>query len=261
MTKFSVVLLILCFSTYGYGQSPYNINWKKESGYLILGGGSIGLASYIGSKMSLLTINDIENLSNSDVNSLDRFAIDNYSNSAKKASDFLVAGSYILPGLLLTNNKIRSDIGSIAILYGETILISSGLTQLSKNTFRRTRPFVYNEDIALEKKQTPNARKSFISGHTSFTAANSFFMAKVFSDYHPNSKLKPLVWGLAITIPAATAYFRVEAGKHFPTDVIAGYAVGAAVGYFIPHLHLKDKRGKGLTFHGGPGGILLQYRL
>ena len=34
-----------------------------------------------------------------------------------------------------------------------------------------------------------------------------------------------------------TAYLRVRAGKHFLTDVIAGYAVGATIGILVPHLH------------------------
>jgi len=57
----------------------------------------------------------------------------------------------------------------------------------------------------------------------------------------PDSKWKPVVWGAAITIPAVMGYFRVAAGKHFPTDVMAGYLVGGAVGFLVPHLHRKKK--------------------
>jgi len=108
---------------------------------------------------------------------------------------------------------------------------------------RRPRPFTYNPEVALEKKLKLDAKRSFFSGHASHTAAFTFFMAKVVSDYHPNMKkgLKTLMWSGAILIPATTSYLRVKAGKHFPTDVIAGYAAGAFVGYIIPHLHKKKE--------------------
>ena len=33
------------------------------------------------------------------------------------------------------------------------------------------------------------------------------------------------------------AYFRIRAGKHFLTDNLVGYAVGATVGVLVPRLH------------------------
>ena len=100
-------------------------------------------------------------------------------------------------------------------------------------------------------------RRSFLSGHTSNTAAMTFFFAKVFTDTHPDVKNKAIVWSVAAAIPAAIGYLRFEAGRHFPTDVLAGYALGAAIGYLVPALHLSDKvdlrpmggLGFNLTFH------------
>jgi membrane-associated phospholipid phosphatase len=66
---------------------------------------------------------------------------------------------------------------------------------------------------------------------------NSFFVAKVFADYYPESPWKPLMWAAAAGIPAFTGIMRVKAGEHFPTDVIAGYTFGALLGFFIPHMH------------------------
>ena len=91
------------------------------------------------------------------------------------------------------------------------------------------------------------------------TAANTFFAAKVFSDYYPDSKWKPVVWTAAATIPAITGYLRVKGGRHFTTDVITGYAVGAAVGYLVPHFH-KKKKAKGLSFYGGVNSVLVKYQ-
>ena len=75
-------------------------------------------------------------------------------------------------------------------------------------------------------------------------------MAKVVSDYHPNMKkgLKAVMWSGAVLIPATTAYLRVLAGRHFPTDVMAGFATGAFVGFIIPHLHKKKEKDPKLTW-------------
>ena len=95
----------------------------------------------------------------------------------------------------------------------------------------------YQYSIPIFLKTVQNL---FFSGHTSSSAYFSFFTAKVFADTHPNSKWKPVVWGSAIALPAMTGYLRYKAGKHFPTDVIVGYGVGAAFGILIPELY-KNK--------------------
>lgn len=118
--------------------------------------------------------------------------------------------------------------------------------------------------IGLNAKLTKSARYSFFSGHTSSAAAMSFFTAKVFSDYFPDSKWKPLVWTMAATLPALTGYFRIKGGKHYPTDVIMGYTVGALIGFFVPYIHQtkwKPKKEQDLSFRLQPTGISLRWRL
>jgi membrane-associated phospholipid phosphatase len=39
---------------------------------------------------------------------------------------------------------------------------------------------------------------------------------------------------------ALTGFSRVNTGHHFATDVITGFAIGAAVGYLVPALHRND---------------------
>ena len=130
-------------------------------------------------------------------------------------------------------------------------MLNAGLTLLTKYTVRRIRPFNYDPETSVEKKMSTNAQASFFSGHTSMTATNSFFAAKVFSDYYPDSQCKSLVWAIAATLPAITGYLRVRGGRHYPTDVITGYAVGAAVGYLIPHWHRNKANFKNVNLSMG----------
>ncbi len=82
---------------------------------------------------------------------------------------------------------------------------------------------------------------SFYSGHTSTTAAISFYVARVFSDYLADNTAKIFIWAGAAIYPALVGYLRRDSGHHFRTDVMTGYAIGAAIGYFIPELHKVSK--------------------
>ena len=97
------------------------------------------------------------------------------------------------------------------------------------------------------------------------TAAICFTTAKVFSDYSDNRTHEALVWTGAVIVPAVTGYLRYNAGKHFPSDIIAGYFIGGAVGYLVPWLHRRKPVVKGLSvspFSTGDGaGLYLSYRL
>src|SRR4029077_16601723 len=94
--------------------------------------------------------------------------------------------------------------------------------------------------VPLSARKGATVKESFFSGHTSNAATATFFGARVFTDLRPHSKLVPFVWIAAAGVPAFTAYSRYKAGKHFPSDVVVGYIVGASIGYFVPQLHKYD---------------------
>ena len=198
-----------------------------------------------------MTIEELENLNIYSINKLDREATNHFSLKAHETSDYFWYGSQTLPLLFLAGEKSRNEFGKIMVLYAEAAILNSGLTLLTKYTVRRLRPFNFDPETSLDKKTGVNARASFFSGHTSITATNSFFAAKVFSEYYPNSRWKPVVWTAAATIPAITAYLRVRGGRHYPTDVITGYIVGAAGGYLIPHWHRNKTKLKNVNFNMG----------
>lgn len=149
--------------------------------------------------------------------------------------------SLAIPFTLLLDKNIRDHSWQIGLLYFETIAVASVGINISKGLVRRPRPYTYNPDVPESEKQKMDATNSFFSGHTTMSAAGTFFAAKVFCDTHPESKWKPAVWVGAAAIPLATGFYRYRAGKHFPTDVIIGYCWGALSGILIPQLHHQKK--------------------
>lgn len=165
-----------------------------------------------------------------------------------------------LSAALLAGKESRRDFVKIGILFAETMAINAGLTNISKSIFQRPRPYVFAKNWDPIRILSSNDRAAFVSGHTSGSAAGAFFFARVFSDYYPHSKLKPYVWGLAFGMPALTGYLRIRAGKHYPTDVMAGYLLGGSIGYFLPKLHKKSAKESGLRIVPTGSGVYLSYR-
>jgi membrane-associated phospholipid phosphatase len=125
---------------------------------------------------------------------------------------------------------------------------------------------VYHPEVPIHYKTGDGATDSWFSAHTSSTAVASFFMAKVYSDYHPELGAKKyLLYAAAAIPPAFVGLHRYKALKHFPRDVFVGAAVGAAIGILIPHLHkVKSQKQSNLTlvpFTGKQHGVAMMWRL
>jgi membrane-associated phospholipid phosphatase len=246
MNKFPhLVFLFILFHLSAAAQSVYKLSYATD--FTISG---IGIATnvpayFLKKNKPLLTETEINALNKNNIWKPDRFATHQWNTKAARVSDVFMYGSMALPALLLIDKAVRSnkDAGRVSLMYAEVLVLNAGLTNLTKELAQRKRPYNYNPDAPLSKKQQRDATSSFFSGHTSFSAASTFFMAKVYADMNPDSKWKPYVWTGAAVIPLTTGILRVAAGKHFPTDVLIGYLVGAATGILVPHLH-KVNRGK-----------------
>ena len=258
---------LLCMSVFLWfnttvGQSPYELQFS-DAVVISAGVGSVITGFLLDDRVAPLTLAEVALSDENDINGFDRFAVRNYSSKAKAGSDILLIGSFALPVPLIFNKQIQRDFWTLGVLYAEAASLTAGTVLITKSTVLRKRPYVYNESVPSDIRLKKDGQFSFFSGHTSVTAMNAFFFAKVFSDYFPASKYRPVVWSAAVLIPAATGFLRVEAGRHFPTDVLVGYAAGAAVGYLVPTLHKKRQsknKSAGLRFLLSPGSarIVLQ---
>jgi len=218
-------------------QASHELDTKLDAGLLGGGGISFGLGFYFMGKVDPLTEDQIKRLDPMNINAFDRPTTRIWNPKAHQLSNVTLKSSFFGQFALLLDENSRNEAGTIGTMMAEVILINNGITNIFKGTARRRRPFTYNPDAPLDLKLEKNGRYSFFSGHASNSAAYSFFAAKVYSDNNPGSKWNPYVWSAAISLPAVTSFLRVKAGKHFPTDVIVGYAVGAAVGFLVPELH------------------------
>ncbi|WP_240607715.1 phosphatase PAP2 family protein [Marixanthomonas spongiae] len=243
MKKTATTLLLLIICTTGFSQtkknSPYEWDWTRDG---IWTGAALGATvtgySLILGKEDLTEAELQRELDNQDnINFIDKWAVGYNSEAAIGQSNIPFAMSFASPFVLLFDDDVNEHTAQILGLYLESLSTTAGLYTVTAGLVNRSRPYVYNETVSMKRRLINNGQRSFYSGHVAAAATATFFAAKVYSDFNPDSPSKVWIWAGAATIPAAVGYFRIKAGQHFLTDVLLGYGLGAVTGYFTPELH------------------------
>jgi membrane-associated phospholipid phosphatase len=161
---------------------------------------------------------------------------------AKTASDIMGYGvapvAAVGLGALAAGVDKRLDEAPLdTLLVAEATATSLALTEGLKSVLRRERPYVHfetDEDAHRALTQASDTLVSFPSGHTSttFALAASAGTVATMRGY----RVAPLVWIAGGMIAVSTGYLRMAADRHYFTDVVAGAALGTAVGVGIPLL-------------------------
>ncbi|WP_432410387.1 phosphatase PAP2 family protein [Rasiella sp. SM2506] len=237
-------------------ESPYEWNWTTDGIWT-----GTALAGSAGGFLLIQNKEDIEpgefaRIENDlqgeidKINFIDRWAAGNHDENANTISDIPFALSFAAPLAFLFDDEINDHTGQYLGLYIESLATTAAVYTITAGLVDRSRPYVYDDsgDTGRDRRMSNNGQRSFYSGHVAATATATFFMAKVYSDYNPDSPAKVWVWTGAATLPAAVGYFRIQGGQHFLTDVALGYVLGAGVGILVPELH-KKKNSDGLSVY------------
>ncbi len=220
---------------------------------LVTGAGAL----LLGANQTPLTVEEIAGRDRSQIGGFDRISTRKWSESADKASDILAMSLMVSPALLYTQTGAGMDAGELTVMWGETLLLQQATTGLLKSLFGRARPFVYNDDprIPTELKQSSTAVRSFPSGHTATAFAGAVFLGEVFARLNPEDSSRHWVRGTSLALAAVTGWLRIEAGRHYPTDVLAGAVLGSLIGWGVPQLHEVSGGGGGDKARPGPGMV------
>ena len=117
--------------------------------------------------------------------------------------------------LLMARQKAAASWILAAIVGGDL------LSNVLKLFFERSRP-----DIV------PHAARvftlSFPSGHATMSAVTCLTLGALLASFHEPLRFKIYFLSLAILLTIAVGISRVYLGVHYPTDVLAGWCLGAA---------------------------------
>jgi undecaprenyl-diphosphatase len=114
---------------------------------------------------------------------------------------------------------------SAAALLAVAVLGGVVLSNVLKIGFGRPRP-----DLAAYEPFLSSA--SFPSGHSTMAAVVYLTIGALIARLHPDPRVKIYVLTLSVLITLIVGVTRVYLGVHWPTDVLAGWAVGSAWALF-----------------------------
>jgi len=147
--------------------------------------------------------------------------------NADRASDYLTYSAfaaYLSSGLVTPSGEDRAQWAlakakGIAI-GGAAIALTDGMTDLLKETTHRQRPDGTSE-------------RSFPSAHASAAAVNLTLASRNLDSLPLSGGTKAALRVGFFSMAMGTAWARLEAGKHFPSDVLVGAALGHFLGAFF----------------------------
>ncbi|HUQ06831.1 MAG TPA: phosphatase PAP2 family protein [Kofleriaceae bacterium] len=158
---------------------------------------------------------------------------------------FMAAPAFALGGIALAGKLDDRGDNWLAdgLIVAESAAIAGVINFAVKAAAARERPFVHQ--LAPEDKpdtaRPQDNNQSFYSGHSTLSMSLAVSAGTV--AHMRGYRWAPALYGGGIALSLTTGYLRIAADKHWSTDVLTGWIVGAAVGYAVPRLLHRRESG------------------
>ena len=128
------------------------------------------------------------------------------------------------------------------IFVGTNLMVSSVVNPMIKNVFLRRRPYMDHENVKCLKPVEKDADIMDISAQGySFPSGHSTNSATFYGSIAVFLK-KKWIWIAAVVVTLLVGISRFSVGVHYPTDVLAGWAVGILIVAVMSILQSKVQR-------------------
>lgn len=107
-----------------------------------------------------------------------------------------------------------------AAIFAVTVIAAQVSSEILKLVYERPRPELVPHGSYVYSN-------SFPSGHSTVAAATYLALATVIASLEPRRATKVLAYALAIGLVVMIGFSRVYLGVHWPSDVLAGWSLGA----------------------------------
>ena len=165
---------------------------------------------------------------------IDRWVVRPVSSAADAGSEVLLAGVALWTAVAGLSGEPRSQQRGNAAVFASTASWSAASSEWLKVAVRRKRPELYTSAATRAAADRDN-QLSFPSTHATlaFAAATSYLVVSGREHLRHRTRNALLLYAGAVGV----GVLRVVAAKHFPTDVLAGAALGTGVGWLVPTIH------------------------
>ena len=248
--------------------APFEFHWPRETALLV-----VGAAGQLSGQHRLSHMDPVrpQELDRADLLPFDRWVAGNWHPRAAVASDVLVWGvggamlyadlwhAFAVPGADHDATRPLRPFLEDALILAQAFTWNSGLNLHVRAARVHPRPFVYGTRAPASERSKREAAGSFYSGHASAAFLGAVYVSMVYPRRHPGFEHEAWLWAGSLTTATGVAALRVAAGKHYPSDVVAGAAAGSLVAWGFVHLHLKENNWWGwratpwFTTEGAPG--------
>lgn len=230
MRLMAVPLTLLAVARPAATQSPYRVSWRDAA--------TVGVAA------ALAVIPRAAGLPHgtapcapcdpASLPGIDHAALHTFSGSAGTASGVLLVGVVGLSGVASLESATPAQVRGHAAVFANSLAWTLAATEWLKVLTHRSRPVLYTP-AASAAASDPDSRRSFPSDHASlaFAAASSYLVMAGREGLPHRTRNAVLLYAGALGV----AVLRVSAGKHFPTDVAAGAALGSGIGWLAARVH------------------------
>lgn len=150
--------------------------------------------------------------------------------TANSISDYFMGTSLAVPTILALFTEDRWERG---LVVANAILTQAFLNNVTKKWIARERPFARGckKDKKYGDCGSATKNESFYSGHSALSSTGAGILcAQEFDGWCV----------IGATVSLATGYLRIAADKHYFSDVLTGFAMGALVGYALPKIEHND---------------------
>ena len=118
--------------------------------------------------------------------------------------------------LVMKHRRLQATIFAITVLAGQA------LAEVVKTIVARPRPDIVTRfDIVYSS--------SFPSGHSTMAPVVYLTLAVILAAGEPRRDVRVLIFACAVALTLSVGVSRVYLGVHWPTDVLAGWALGGAI--------------------------------
>jgi membrane-associated phospholipid phosphatase len=255
-------LALLCGSAlFAEGAFPYALDPVKDSAWVVGDLGLYGASLYLDGKKRIA---DSPSLDESKIPFFDALYATSHSAALGTAADFLVVAFAGLPAVALPGLDAKETL-TVGAMYGETLGLAYSLDALIKSLVVRYRPYAYSSPPPPDIGSL-DITSSFPSRHATLAFASAVFAATVYDQLQPGSRYRGAVWAGGLGAATLISSLRVASGDHFVSDVAAGAALGALVGFAVPYLHKVEggaggSSGSGKSLDAPLGGLFFDLRL
>jgi membrane-associated phospholipid phosphatase len=252
--------MLLALAPFAAGAEVPRLDWRIDgpvlgSGVVLVGVGEL-LLPRLAPPWGALPAPDI-----AQVNPPDRAAMFSYSRPLDLTSTVLEYGTAAMPVALVLLAAPLSDALPLSVVYLESVFLALGVKNFVNYLLPRYRPYMY--EGGAPGVDSSEDDRSFPSGHTTFVFAAATAGVTLFSRYAPDSPLFVPFTVASYGLATAVGSLRILSGMHFLTDVLAGAAIGSALGWLVPVLHdrlvPRNDAGVGMDLRVDAQGITLSY--